>query len=146
MKFTVEITINLSRDRVITLFDSTENLYKWQPGLISFEHESGTAGEVGAKSRLEYKMGKREVKMVETITVRNFPDEFSAIYEAKGVWNEVKNYFHEVDENTTKWVGENEFRCNGFMKLFALLLPGSFKKETMKYLKYFKEFAEKEGK
>ena len=79
MKFTVKITINLPRDRVITLFDSTETLYKWQPDLISFEHESGTAGEVGAKSRLEYKIGKREVKMVETITVRNFPDEFSAI-------------------------------------------------------------------
>ena len=82
--------------------------------------------------------------MLETITVRNFPDEFSAIYEAKDVWNEVKNYFHEVDESTTKWVSENEFRCSGFMKLFALLFPGSFKKETMKYLKYFKEFAEKE--
>ena len=27
---------------------------------------------------------------METITVKNFPDEFSAIYEAKGVWNEVK--------------------------------------------------------
>ena len=61
-------------------------------------------------------------------------------------WNEVENYFHEVDENTTKWVSENEFRCSGFMKLFALLLPGSFKKETMQYLKYLKEFAEKEGK
>ena len=121
MKFTEEITINLPRDRVITLFDSIENLYKWQPDLISFEHESGMAGEVGAKSRLEYKMGKREVIMVETITVRNFPDEFSAIYEAKGVWNEVKNYFHEVDENTTKWVSENEFRCSGHMKLFAFL-------------------------
>ena len=146
MKFSVEIIINLPRTEVIELFDSTENLYKWQPGLISFEHESGTAGEVGAKSRLEYKMGKREIKMVETITVSNFPEEFSAIYEAKGVWNEVKNYFQEVDENTTKWVSENEFRCSGFMKLFAFLLPGSFKKESMKYLKYFKEFAEKEGK
>ncbi len=145
MKYSVEIIINLPRTKVIELFDSTENLYKWQPGLISFEHESGTAGEVGAKSRLEYKMGKREIKMVETITVRNFPDEFSGIYEAKGVWNEVKNYFQEVDENTTKLVSENEFRCSGFMKLFALLLPGSFKKETMKYLKYFKEFAEKQS-
>ena len=91
-------------------------------------------------------MEKREIIIVETITVKNFPDEFSAIYETKGVWNEVKNYFHEVDENTTKWVSENEFRCSGFMKLFALLLPGSFKEETMKYLNYFKEFAEKEGK
>ena len=50
MKFTEEITINLPRDRVITLFDSIEKLYKWQPDLIFFEHESGMAGEVGAKS------------------------------------------------------------------------------------------------
>ena len=126
MKFNVEIIINLPRARVIELFDSTENLYKWQPGLVSFEHESGIAGEVCAKSRFEYKMGEREIKMVETITVRNFPDEFSAIYEAKGVWNEVKNFFQVIDKNTTKWVSENEFRYNGFMMLFALLLPGSF--------------------
>ena len=64
--------------------------------------------------------------MVKTITVRNFPNEFFAIYEAIGVWNEVKNYFYEIDDNTTKWVSENEFRYNGFMMLFALLLPGSF--------------------
>ena len=101
---------------------------------------------MGAKSRFEYKMGKREIKMVETITVRNFPDKFSAIYEAKGVWNEVKNFFQVIDENTTKWVSENEFRCSGFMKIFALLLPRSFKKDTLKYLKYFKELAEREGK
>ena len=42
MKFIVEITINLPRDRVITLFDSTENLYKWQPDLISFAFAADT--------------------------------------------------------------------------------------------------------
>jgi len=142
MKFTVKIKINLARNKVIELFDSTENLKKWQPGLLSFEHQSGTPGEVGAKSRLQYKTGKREIEMVETITVKNLPDEFSGIYEAKGVWNEVKNYFYEVDKNTTKWVSENEFRCSGFMKIIAFFMPGSFKKETMKYLEYFKEFSE----
>ena len=142
MKFTVKIKINLARNKVIELFDSTENLKKWQPGLLSFEHQSGTPGEVGAKSRLQYKTGKREIEMVETITVKNLPDEFSGIYEAKGVWNEVKNYFYEVDKNTTKWVSENEFRCSGFMKIIAFFMPGSFKKETMKYLEYFKEFTE----
>ena len=142
MKFTVKIKINLARNKVIELFDSTENLKKWQPGLLSFEHQSGTPGEVGAKSRLQYKTGKREIEMVETITVKNLPDEFSGIYEAKGVWNEVKNYFYEVDKNTTKWVSENEFRCSGFIKIIAFFMPGSFKKETMKYLEYFKEFSE----
>ena len=101
---------------------------------MSFDHLSGTPGEVGAKSKLLYKMGRREIEMIETITVKNFPDEFSGTYEAKGVWDEVKNYFHELNENTTKWVSENEFRCSGFMKIFILLMPGSFKKETQKYL------------
>ena len=142
MKFTVKIKINLARNKVIELFDSTENLKKWQPGLLSFEHQSGTPGEVGAKSRLQYKTGKREIEMVETITVKNLPDEFSGIYEAKGVRNEVKNYFYKVDKNTNKWVSENEFRCSGFIKIIAFFMPGSFKKETMKYLEYFKEFTE----
>ena len=53
MKFSVEIIINLPHAYVVELFDSTENLYKWHPGLISFEHESGSPGEVGGKSRLE---------------------------------------------------------------------------------------------
>ena len=144
MKYNVEITLNLPRQRVIELFDSTENLYKWQPGLMSFDHLSGDPGEEGAKSKLKYKMGNREIEMIETITVKNLPDEFSGTYEAKGVWNEVKNYFHEMDENTTKWVSKNEFRCSGFMKVFAFFMPGSFKKETLKYLQQFKEFAEKE--
>lgn len=142
MKYNVEITINLPRTKVIELFDSTDNLKKWQPGLISFDHVSGTPGEVGAKSKLHYRMGKRDIEMIETITVKNLPDEFSGTYEAKGVWNEVKNFFYEVDEQTTKWVSENEFRCSGFMKIFILLMPGSFKKETQKYLEQFKVFAE----
>ena len=70
MKYNVEITINLPRTKVIELFDSTENLYKWQPGLMSFDHLSGTPGEVGAKSKLLYKMGCREIEMIETITVK----------------------------------------------------------------------------
>lgn len=145
MKYTCEIEINLPRNRVIELFDSTENLYKWQSGLISFDHLEGEPGEVGAKSKLHYKMGKREIEMIETITHKNLPAEFHGTYEADKVWNEVKNYFHEMDENTTKWVTENEFQCSGFMKIIAFLMPGSFRKETEKHLKRFKEFAEDEG-
>ena len=101
--------------------------------------------ELGAKSQRQYKMGNRKIKMIETIILENLPDDFSGIYEAKGVWNEVKNFFYEIDENTTKWVSENEFQCSGFMKISAFLMPGSFKMETAKYLRQFKEFAENEG-
>ncbi|MBK6504812.1 MAG: SRPBCC family protein [Ignavibacteria bacterium] len=145
MKYTVETEINLPIARVVELFDDPENLKHWQPGLISFEPISGTPGQPGAKSKLKYKMGKRDIEMIETITVRNLPDEFSGTYEAKGVFNIVKNYFRPVSENKTKYINESEFQFNGFMKLIGFLMPGAFRKESEKYLMQFKEFAEKQG-
>lgn len=142
MKYSNEVIINQPLNRVIELFDSEENLFKWQPELISFEHFSGEKGEVGAKSKLKYKMGKREVEMIETITVKDLPKEFSGTYETKGVWNEVKNYFEVVDENTTKWHSDCHFKFSGFMNLMAFFMPGSFRKQSQKYLDQFKVFAE----
>lgn len=145
MKYATEVVINLPLAKVIELFDSEENLFKWQPELLRLEHISGDKGEVGSKSRLAYKMGKREIEMIETITVKNLPDEFSGTYEAKGVWNEVKNYFEVIDENTTKWYSDCHFKFKGFMKLIAFLMPGSFRKQSQKYMDQFKAFAEGEA-
>jgi len=144
MKYSNEVIINLPLNRVIELFDSEENLFKWQPELISFEHIFGEKGEVGAKSKLKYKMGKREVEMIETITVKDLPKEFSGTYDAKGVWNEVKNYFEVIDENTTRWYSDCHFEFSGFMKIMAFFMPGVFKKQSQKYLDQFKAFAEGE--
>ena len=93
MKYTCEILLDLPRQRVIELFDNPDNLAKWQAGLKSFEHFEGQEGEPGAKSRLFYDEGGREIEMVETIIARNLPDEFSATYEAKGVFNKISNSF-----------------------------------------------------
>lgn len=142
MKYSNEIILEVPLDKVIVLFDSEENMFKWQPELISFEHQSGEKGEVGAKSRLLYKMGKREVEMIETITVKNLPKEFSATYEAKGVWNEMKNYFEAIDEQSTRWISESHFKFSGFMKVMAFFMGNSFKKQSQQYLDNFKEFAE----
>jgi len=142
MKYEVEVDINLPRSKVIELFENPDNMKYWQPGLISFEHVSGEPGQPGAKSRLKYQMGKREIEMIETITINNLPHEFSGTYEAKGVWNEVQNYFIEINENQTKWKSKNEFKCGGMMKLMGFFMPGMFKKETCKFLKNFKAFAE----
>jgi hypothetical protein len=142
MKFCCEIDIDLPREKVIELFDNPENMKHWQPGLMSFEPLSGTPGQPGAKSRLKYKMGQREIEMIETITVRNLPDEFSGTYEAKGVFNLVSNHFKPLPGDRTLIVSDNEFRLSGFMKLFGLLMPGSFSKESYKHLQRFKEFAE----
>ncbi|MCY1660223.1 hypothetical protein [Chryseobacterium sp. SL1] len=88
-------------------------------------------------------MGKREIEMIETVTVRNLPDEFSGTYEAKGVFNIVRNKFISLPDNKTKYISEQEFRFNGFMKIIGFLMPSAFKKQSMQYLVDFKNFVEK---
>lgn len=102
MNYSSEIEIDRPVDKVVELFDNPDNMDKWMQGLESFERISGKPGQVGAKSLLKFKMGKRKIEMIETITVSNLPEEFSGTYEAKGVYNIVKNRFvplPEIEQN-----------------------------------------------
>lgn len=145
MKYTNEIIIDLPRKRVIELFDNEENLYKWQEGLQSFKHKSGKKGEEGAQSKIHYKMGKRNIHMIETITKKNLPDEFHGTYDSGSVFNIQRNFFQEIGEHQTKWVSESEFQFKGIGKLIFPLMKGSFKKQSYKFLEAFKKFAEREA-
>lgn len=141
MKYTCEITIDLPRDRVLELFDDPENLKHWQTGLQSFEPVSGTPGQPGAKSRLVYRMGDRDVVMIETITRRNLPETFDGTYEAKNVHYTVRNRFTKKGRQTI-WTLESEYKFRGLMRIVALLMGGAFRKQTEKFMRQFKEFAE----
>ncbi|MCG2609907.1 SRPBCC family protein [Flavobacterium sp. SM15] len=147
MKYTTEIEINQPIDKVIALFDNPENMTKWMEGLESFEHLSGEAGQPGAKSKLNFKMGKRKMEMIETITVRNLPEEFSGYYEMDGVTNHIKNKFIALSPNKTLYKTESDFviKNNFVMKLFSILMPWMFKKQNLKYLESFKKFAESQA-
>jgi uncharacterized membrane protein len=148
MKFTCTVDINLPVNRVVELFDNVENMYKWQDGLQSFDHISGTPGEVGAKSKMVYKHKKRVLELEETILVKNLPDEFTATYEHIHMTNTMSNRFTAPSEGKTRWEANIEYtQFNGFMpKVMAKLFPGMFKKQTQKWLDQFKTFAENEGK
>lgn len=123
--------------------DNIDNMKHWQKGLVSSEHISGTPGEVGAKMQLNYKMGKREFNLVETITKCNFPEEFHGTYSMKRMHNIQENYFEETPEGNTIWVSKCEFQPAGFMmKAMAVLMPGAFKKQSKKYMIDFKNFVE----
>ncbi|MDO5509321.1 MAG: SRPBCC family protein [Weeksellaceae bacterium] len=144
MKFKTDILINAPREKVVELFDNPDNMHKWMKGLESFEPISGTPGQPGAKSRITYDMGKRKVEMIETVTVRNLPQEFSGTYEANGVFNIVRNLFEEVSPHQTLYTTENEFQFKGFMKIIAALMPSAFKKQSVTFLQDFKAFVEEE--
>jgi carbon monoxide dehydrogenase subunit G len=142
MKYTCSIDIDKPIDDVIRLFDNPDNLKYWQPGLLSYEHLSGTPGELGARAKLHYKMGKREIEMIETVIKRDLPHEFTGSYETNGVVNISKNFFEPINEKRTRYTSEQEFKLSGFMKIMGWFMPGSFQKESEKYLRQFKDFAE----
>ena len=145
MKYTNEIVINLPRDRVVELFDNSDNFKEWQPGLQSYKHISGDPGRPGARSQLIYDDGGRRIEMIKTITHRNLPDEFAAIYETKGVKNWISNKFLEEGADKTLMVTGNEFKFSGMMRIMSFFMRGSFPKQTQSFLENFKNFAESEA-
>lgn len=145
MKFSHQIVIDLPREEVIKKLEDP-SLYKhWQRGFISYKHLSGLQGQVGSRSQLKYKMEKREIVMIETILKKVPPKKFHSSYEAPGVYSIQNNYFEQEQENKTHWIADSEFQFSGFMKLIGTFMPGSFKKQSLKFMQDFKSYAE-EGK
>ncbi len=142
MEYTTEVTINLPRSKVIELFDSTENLYQWQEGLKGFEHIAGIPGQEGCRSKMTFEGRKGDLVMIETITKRNLPDEFHGRYEAKGVYNEMYNYFIEKGEERTIWRTVSVFRFRSMMALMAPFMRSAFTSNTLLGMERFKTFAE----
>lgn len=143
MKYTTKIIIEEPIGKVVKKMDSIDNMKHWQEGLVSCEHISGTPGELGAKMCLKYDFGNRKMELTETITKRNFPEEFHAIYNTKGMHNIQQNYFKTTLKNHTEWLSESEFLpTNFFMRIMLIIMPGAFKKQTLKYMTNFKNFVE----
>ena len=144
MPYRLELDLDLPRTRVVELFLDPGNLSDWQPDLVSFEHVSGESPRaVGAKNRQVHRMGRREVEMIETITEHDYPERFSATYEADKVWNLIENRFTELGPEKTRWVLDCEFKCGGMVRVMAFLMPGMFRRQTMKFMEMFKDYAER---
>ena len=143
MKYEIAVTIEKPLDETIRKLDNIKNLKHWQKGLESVEHLGGTPGEVGAQTKLNYKFGKRNMTLTETITKRDLPHEFHATYEAPKMTSIQKNFFSENDQGHTIWTSRSEFKPQGlFLTLMSLIAPGMFKKQSRQYMADFKNFVE----
>lgn len=142
IKYTITQEINLPKEKVVQLFDNEDNLKQWQPELREIVHLSGEPGEEGARSKLVYQMGKRQIEMEETILSNDLPDGMHLLFTTKGVKNEQSHHFSAISDGQTKWESHNIFHFSGFMAVAAFFMKGAFKKQTAKYLRRFREFAE----
>ena len=153
MKYTVSIEIALPRERVAQLLADPELLPKWLRGMVLHEPLNGAHGHVGTESRIVLQMGQQKVECTETITRRepvdldSIPSEsvvhFDRDIVAKGMRSTVRDSLTETGPNTTLWASENEYRFSGLMMpLVGLLMPSSFRKQSLQNMQDFKAFAE----
>ena len=143
MNYQTVIEINAPREKIVETFLNIDALQNWQPSLVNFElMQEGDPNKVGAKMKQTHNMNGRVVEMVQTITKMDPPEFFSATYEADKVWNLIDNQFIALDDTTTRWVVDNEFKCGGFIAVLAFLFPGMFKKQTQQFMSYFKDYVE----
>ena len=139
MKYTTEIKVNVPLDEFINKMDNVDNMKHWQRGLISAEHISGDLGQLGAKMKLTFLYGKRKMEIVETITKRNFPNEFHANYTTKTMHNVQQNYFEKTTNGFTKWTCDSAFMPLNFtMRIMLFFMPRAFKNQTLNYMQDFK--------
>ena len=153
MKYTVSIEIALPREKVAQLLADPAHTPKWLKGLVLHEPLSGVHGQVGTESRVVMQMGEQTMEVTETITRREPADlheipagqvvHFEREIVGGGMWNAARERLTEAGPETTLWESENEYRFSGvMMRLVGLLMPGTFRKQSLQHMQDFKDFAE----
>ncbi|HCF62925.1 MAG TPA: SRPBCC family protein [Ferruginibacter sp.] len=144
MQYREQIVIEKPLQDVVRHFTNPDTYAEWMKGFIKMEPLSGEPGTPGAKTNFVFKMGNREMTMLETILENNLPHSFKVSFEARGVFNIVVSRFEAQSATSTLYINDQDFKFSGFMKIIGWLMPGAFKKQSRKFLEDFKAFVEKQ--
>ena len=147
IKYSEEIVINSNIEKVIDLFDNPYNMKQYMYGFESYTIVKGNINEIGTISEININFndnGKKESKiiMIEEILSNNLPTEKKLQYTSNGILNIVTNKFEKISDNQTKFINEQEFVFNTYMKLLFYFSKSSLKYQTRLYLNNFKDFVE----
>lgn len=143
MKYSVHIDIRKPLEEVYARFTDPANYSSWMDGLIRIEPLEGTPGKPGSTSRFVFKSGARTMEMTETILSVDKPYSVTVRFNANGVENIVTTRLERISPDITRCHNDQDFRFRGIMALVSRLMPGAFKKQSLKYLEAFKAFAER---
>ena len=142
MKFDFILELNAPRPQVWRAFDNPANLFKWQQGLVSFDHVSGPPGAVGSISELRHKEGGHEIKLTETITVRREPEQMAGTYDSSHGQTLLNNHFAELSPERTLWTVETEVKLSGMAKFMGPMLKGLIEGRVKQDCERFKSMLE----
>ena len=147
MKYEREKVIERPRDAVAELYADRPRINDWHPSVADYTHSSGDPGQPGAKAEIVLKQG---ITIVETVTGRGDPPGSFSHTDKPKDWNchvTFENTFEELSPNSTAWTLLVEVSAGSMtmeIKVKALEMSGTIRKEICKYMEAFKEFAEGE--
>jgi hypothetical protein len=76
MKYKIELKIDITREKMLVLFQDVDFMKKWQPSFQSLDVLEGVPGEVGSRSRLSYMSNGKTSEIFETIILKELPARF----------------------------------------------------------------------
>lgn len=84
------------------------------------------------------------MELIETIIESDLPKVKTALYDHIHMSNTQTTRFESLPNGNTRYISEVEYLQfhSWIPKLMAWLIPGVFKKQSMKWMKQFKKFAE----
>jgi hypothetical protein len=141
MKYTLEITIDLPREKVVELFMNPANLKYWQKGFISMETYKGEPGKEGSRSKIKHKEINGVTEVTETIVKLNLPQEIHMTQTTDHVSTSAYHFFKEIDGKTI-WIFESVLKFSGAMKIMAFMVGSEpYQNKTKELMEDFKAFA-----
>lgn len=146
MELRNQIIIKAPKEFVASYIRRSEHFDKWQDDFISATLLNGNINQVNTQTRLQYKFGKSDMELIETVRDNNLPHSFEALYEHKHMDNTMLSTFEEtVDDHTLYSTQVNYIEMKSLMiKIMAKLFSGKFKKGPEKWMHQFKVFVELE--
>lgn len=139
MKFRTEIRIANSLQEVTKLFANQDNNQYWQSTFVHMQRHNFDA----SRSLQFFKINGRIIEVNIQVLEDNLPQSYRVYCEMQGLVQKVNHVFSARSQHETKWVMETEFIADSlFLKIFMLLLPSVFKKQSKIFVQDFKNFAE----
>ncbi|PCI86773.1 MAG: hypothetical protein COB24_08460 [Hyphomicrobiales bacterium] len=139
MKFRTEIIIASSLHEVTKLFADQDNNQYWQSTFVHMQRHNFDA----SRSLQFFKINGRIIEVNIQVVEDNLPLNYRVYCEMQGLAQKVNHIFSACSQHETKWVMESEFIAESLIvKIFMLLLPSMFKKQSRVFVQDFKNFAE----
>lgn len=142
MKYIVETDISAGWEKVVSIFDSVESLFRWQASLRKIDLVNGMRGREGSTLRLVYRAGLFRLVVLESVKQRSSINDFIVVYQTRRLCCQARHRFIAIEPEKTRWSMECEIKCNGILRILAVLWPQYFYQKTYKYMRAFQAYIE----